>query len=377
MKILVIAGTRPEAIKVAPIVRELKKYPEIETVLCNSGQHKQMIEETFADFQLVPDISLDIMSPNQTLASLSAKLFTAVDQVLNEYAPDWVVIQGDTTTVMVSAMCAFYKNIKIAHVEAGLRSFNKKAPFPEETNREIVTRVADLHFAPTRSAYANLIREGIDPDNAFITGNTVIDALLWVRDFLKDKPQYLNESVKKAINEGKRIILITGHRRENFGRGFEEICMAINELAVHYTDCLFVYPVHLNPNVQTPVRKYLSSQSNILLLPPQSYLHFQSLLNSSYLVLTDSGGIQEEAPALGKPVLVMRDVTERPEGIKTGCAKLVGARADSIIEGVSELLDNDEVYAQMAKAQNPYGHGHSAERIVNAMINAEGSVECA
>ena len=343
MKILVIAGTRPEAIKVAPIVRELKKYPEIETVLCNSGQHKQMIEETFADFQLVPDISLDIMSPNQTLASLSAKLFTAVDQILNEYAPDWVVIQGDTTTVMVSAMCAFYKNIKIAHVEAGLRSFNKNAPFPEETNREIVTRVADLHFAPTRSAYANLIREGIDPDNAFITGNTVIDALLWVRDFLKDKPQYLNESVKKAINEGKRIILITGHRRENFGRGFEEICMA-------------------------PVRKYLSSQSNILLLPPQSYLHFQSLLNSSYLVLTDSGGIQEEAPALGKPVLVMRNYTERPEGIKTGSARLVGVKADSIIAGVSELLSNEDVYLQMSKAQNPYGHGHSAERIVTAIL---------
>ena len=225
-----------------------------------------------------------------------------------------------------------------------------------------------MHFAPTRSAYANLIREGIDPDNAFITGNTVIDALLWVRDFLKDKPQYLNESVKKAINEGKRIILITGHRRENFGRGFEEICMAINELAVRYTDCLFVYPVHLNPNVQTPVRKYLSSQSNILLLPPQSYLHFQSLLNSSYLVLTDSGGIQEEAPALGKPVLVMRNYTERPEGIKTGSARLVGVKADSIIAGVSELLSNEDVYLQMSKAQNPYGHGHSAERIVTAIL---------
>ena len=370
MKVIIIAGTRPEAVKVAPIVLEFKKHPEIETLLCNSGQHKQMIEETFADFQLVPDISLDVMTPGQTLSTLSSKLFIAIDAVFEKEKPDWVVVQGDTTTVMVSAMCAFYRNIKIAHVEAGLRSFDKLAPFPEETNRQIVTRVADLHFAPTRNSYANLIREGIDPDYAFVTGNTVIDALLWVKDYLKDKPQYLNECVGKAIENGKRIILITGHRRENFGRGFEEICMAIGELANRYKDCFFVYPVHLNPNVQKPVNSFLSKYDNVLLLPPQSYLHFQSLLNSSYLVLTDSGGIQEEAPALGKPVLVMRDVTERPEGVKTGCAMLVGARADSIIEGVSNLLDDNDLYAQMAKAQNPYGHGHSSERIVDAMIKA-------
>lgn len=375
MKIVVIAGTRPEAIKVAPIVKELKKYSHIETLLCNTGQHKQMIDETFADFQLVPDISLDVMSPNQTLSSLTAKLFVALESVFDEQKPDWVVVQGDTTTVMVSAMCAFYKNIKIAHVEAGLRSFNSRAPFPEEINREIVTRVADLHFAPTRNAYANLIRESVDPNKAFITGNTVIDALIWVRDFLKDKPQYSNESVRKAIAQGKRVILITGHRRENFGNGFEEICHAVKELAKRYENCLFVYPVHLNPNVQEPVRKCLSDQENILLLPPQSYLYFQALLNSCYLVLTDSGGIQEEAPALGKPVLVMRDVTERPEGIKTGCAKLVGARADSIIEEVSKLLDDEAAYEKMARAQNPYGHGHSAKRIINAILNLNESAE--
>ena len=213
MKVVVIAGTRPEAIKVAPIVLELRKRHEIEVLLCNSGQHKQMIEETFFDFQLTPDISLDIMTPNQSLSSLSSKLYISIDTVLEKEKPDWVVVQGDTTTVMVSAMCAFYRKIKIAHVEAGLRSFDKLAPFPEEINRQIVTRIADLHFAPTRNAYANLLREGINPDHAFITGNTVIDALLWVKEYLKDKPQYLNENVKKSIEDGKKVILITGHRR--------------------------------------------------------------------------------------------------------------------------------------------------------------------
>jgi len=370
MKVVVIAGTRPEAIKVAPIVLELRKRHEIEVLLCNSGQHKQMIEETFFDFQLTPDISLDIMTPNQSLSSLSSKLYISIDTVLEKEKPDWVVVQGDTTTVMVSAMCAFYRKIKIAHVEAGLRSFDKLAPFPEEINRQIVTRIADLHFAPTRNAYANLLREGINPDHAFITGNTVIDALLWVKEYLKDKPQYLNENVKKSIEDGKKVILITGHRRENFGRGFEEICMAIGELANRYCDCLFVYPVHLNPNVQKPVNQYLSKYDNVLLLPPQSYLHFQALLNASYLVLTDSGGIQEEAPALGKPVLVMRNVTERPEGIKTGCALLVGAKYSSIIEAVSKLIDDNDLYNQMVKAQNPYGNGHSSKKIVDAIIKS-------
>ena len=370
MKIIAITGTRPEAIKVAPIVKELRKRDGIQTILCNSGQHKQMIEEIFSDFGLVPDISLDVMSPGQSLASLSEKLFSAVDKVFDEEKPDWVIVQGDTTTVMVCALCAFYRKIKIAHVEAGLRSFDKMAPFPEEINRQIVTRVADLHFAPTRNAYANLIREGIDPDKAFVTGNTVIDALLWVKDFLQDKPEYLNEEVRKAREEGKRIVLVTAHRRENFGQGFEEICSAVRELANRNEDCLFVYMLHLNPNVQIPAKKYLTHQKGILLLSTQSYLHFQALLNACYLVLTDSGGIQEEAPALDKPVLVMRDVTERPEGVKTGCARLVGARADCIIEGVSELLDDPALYQKMAKAQNPYGHGHSSERIVDALLRA-------
>lgn len=374
MKVLIIAGTRPEAVKVAPIVKEFRKHPDIEVLLCNSGQHKQMLQEIFSDFQIVPDISLDVMTPGQTLSSLTSKLFVSIENVYEKEKPDWVVVQGDTTTVMVSALCAFYRHIKIAHVEAGLRSFNKNAPFPEETNRQIVTRVADLHFAPTRNSYANLIREGIDPDYAFVTGNTGIDALLWVKEYLKDKPQYLNETVRACIEQGKRIILITGHRRENFGSGFEEICAAIGELSRRYSDCIFVYPVHKNPNVQKPVNRYLSKFENVFLLPTQSYLHFQALLNASYLVLTDSGGIQEEAPALGKPVLILRNVTERPEGIKTGCAKLVGTKADSIIENVSNLLDDKELYNQMAVAQNPYGHGHSSERIVDAIIRTSSSL---
>lgn len=368
MKIMVIAGTRPEAIKVAPIVIELKKRPQIYTLLCNSGQHKQMLDEVFADFKLVPDIALNVMSDNQSLASLTARLFESFDRILEKEKPDLIVVQGDTTTVMVAAMCAYYRGIKIAHIEAGLRSFNKHAPFPEEVNRQIVTRIADLHFAPTRNAYANLIREGIDPDYAFVTGNTVIDSLMRAKELSLGKDEYLDSTVKHAIADGKRIVLITAHRRENFGKGFDEICNAINSLANKYEDCLFVFPVHLNPNVQVPVKNLLKNTPRVYLMPPLSYFQFQALLRSSYLVLTDSGGLQEEAPALCKPVLIMRDVTERPEGVKTGCARLVGAKKQSIVDGVSLLLDCEDEYIKMTSAQNPYGHGHSAERIVDAIL---------
>jgi UDP-N-acetylglucosamine 2-epimerase len=368
MKIMVIAGTRPEAIKVAPIVIELKKRPQIYTLLCNSGQHKQMLDEVFADFKLVPDIALNVMSDNQSLASLTARLFESFDRILEKEKPDLIVVQGDTTTVMVAAMCAYYRGIKIAHIEAGLRSFNKHAPFPEEVNRQIVTRIADLHFAPTRNAYANLIREGIDPDYAFVTGNTVIDSLMRAKELSLGKDEYLDSTVKHAIADGKRIVLITAHRRENFGKGFDEICNAINSLANKYEDCLFVFPVHLNPNVQVPVKNLLKNTPRVYLMPPLSYFQFQALLRSSYLVLTDSGGLQEEAPALCKPVLIMRDVTERPEGVKTGCARLVGTKKQSIVDGVSLLLDCEDEYIKMTSAQNPYGHGHSAERIVDAIL---------
>ena len=367
-KIMLVFGTRPEAIKVAPIVIELKKRPQIYTLLCNSGQHKQMLDEVFADFKLVPDIALNVMSDNQSLASLTARLFESFDRILEKEKPDLIVVQGDTTTVMVAAMCAYYRGIKIAHIEAGLRSFNKHAPFPEEVNRQIVTRIADLHFAPTRNAYANLIREGIDPDYAFVTGNTVIDSLMRAKELSLGKDEYLDSTVKHAIADGKRIVLITAHRRENFGKGFDEICNAINSLANKYEDCLFVFPVHLNPNVQVPVKNLLKNTPRVYLMPPLSYFQFQALLRSSYLVLTDSGGLQEEAPALCKPVLIMRDVTERPEGVKTGCARLVGTKKQSIVDGVSLLLDCEDEYIKMTSAQNPYGHGHSAERIVDAIL---------
>ena len=372
MKIIVIAGTRPEAVKLAPVVMELRRHPEITTLLCNSGQHQQMIDDTFADFKIVPDISLNVMSHGQSLAVLTSKLYVAIDEVFEKEKPDWVIVQGDTTTVMVGAMCAFYRHIKVAHIEAGLRSYDKFAPFPEEVNRQIVTRVADLHFAPTRLSYANRIKEGIPPEQVFVTGNTVIDALLWVRDFVKGKNDFLHIDVQKALEQGKKIILITGHRRENLGDGLVDICNAIKELSYKYMDCLFVYPVHLNPLVQRTVRSILSNHARVLLLPPLSYLHFQALLNASYLVLTDSGGIQEEAPALSKPVLVMRDVTERPEGVQTGCAKLVGSDSSAIVKGVSELLDNHDAYIKMKNAKNPYGHGHSSERIVRAIMDASG-----
>ena len=371
-KILIIAGTRPEAIKMAPVVMEFRKHEEFTTLLCNSGQHREMINDTFRDFNIVPNFSLDVMTPGQSLAVLSSRLFSAVDALFEKENPNWVLVQGDTTTVMISALCAFYRGIKIGHIEAGLRTFDKHAPFPEEVNRQVVTRVADLHFAPTRYSYANLIREGIDPDSVFVTGNTVIDAVLWVQGFVKDKPYYLHDDIRKAHEKRNRIILVRGHRSENIGNNLEEICHAVRRLADDYKDCLFVFPEHLNPNVQIPVTKILGNHERVLILNPQSYLRFQSILSVSYLVLTDSGGIQEEAPALGKPVLVMRDVTERPEGIKTGCARLIGTNANDIYNGVSKLLDDSIQYAEMSKAQNPYGHGHSAERICDAVMRASG-----
>lgn len=367
MKILVMAGTRPEAIKVAPVVRELNKHSELTTVLCNTGQHKEMIQQAFDDFDLKPDLYLDVMQPNQTLASLSSRLFKMVGDVLLEQKPDWMLVQGDTTTVMVSAMCAFYQDIRVGHIEAGLRSFNRWAPFPEEVNRQIVSKIADLHFAPTKTAYANLVREGIAPDEVLITGNTVIDSLHWIQKKIKGQSQLLDKRVCRAQEEGKRIILVTGHRRENLGDGFIEICHAVQTIADNYKDVCFIYPVHLNPKVQETVRNILGKHPRIILTAPFSYKAFIAHLDASYFVLTDSGGIQEEAPALGKPVLVMRDVTERPEGIKAGVAKLVGARKEQIIQQASILLENKDRWHSMIRAKNPYGDGKAANRIVRAL----------
>lgn len=367
MKVLVMAGTRPEAIKVAPVVRELRSRPDVETILCNTGQHREMIQQAFFDFGIESDIHLDVMQPGQTLSSLSSRLFDKVDQVLTAQQPTWMLVQGDTTTVMVSAMCAFYRDIRIGHIEAGLRSFNKWAPFPEEVNRQIVSKVADLHFAPTKMSYANLVREGVEPDDVIVTGNTVIDALHWMQ---KDvQADLLDERVRKAITTGKKIVLVTGHRRENLGTGFIEICNAVRTLADRYEEAVFVYPVHLNPRVQQPVMDILGSHPRVILTKPFSYKPFIAHLNASYFVLTDSGGVQEEAPALGKPVLVMRDVTERPEGVKAGVSRLVGPHADLIVKHASMLLENENAYLCMAKAENPYGDGRAAQRIVDALVN--------
>ena len=370
MKILVMAGTRPEAIKLAPVIHELRKHKEITTVVCNTGQHREMIKQAFDDFNIIPDLHLDIMTEKQTLSSLSARLFEKIEDTFKKESPDWILVQGDTTTVMVSAMCAFYRDIRIGHIEAGLRSFNKWAPFPEEINREIVSKIADLHFAPTKIAYANLIREGIEPDAVFVTGNTVIDALYWIQTKIEgQEAQLLDPRILKAKQEGKRIVLVTGHRRENFGHSFIEICQAIQELANLYTDVVFVYPVHLNPQVQKPVMEILGDHPRIILLAPLSYMPFMALLKNAYMVLTDSGGIQEEAPALGKPVLVMRDVTERPEGVKAGVSKLVGPHKEAIVEHAVHLLNDEKAYMSMSHAENPYGDGHASARIIDALLN--------
>ena len=366
---MVMAGTRPEAIKVAPVVHELRRHTSLHTVLCNTGQHKEMIQQAFDDFGIQPDLHLDVMQPKQTLASLSSRLFEKVDEVLAEQKPDWVLVQGDTTTVMVSAMCAFYRDIRVGHIEAGLRSFNRWAPFPEELNRQVVSKVADLHFAPTQTAYVNLIREGIDFEDVLVTGNTVIDSLIWMQKNINGQSHLLDDRIVKAQEKGHKIILVTGHRRENLGDGFIEICNAIRKLADEYKKVTFIYPVHLNPNVQKPVMEILGNHPRIILTNPFSYKPFIAHLNAAYFVLTDSGGIQEEAPALGKPVLVMRDVTERPEGVKAGVSKLVGPHTEAIVQQASRLLDDRDVYLSMAHAENPYGDGHSAKRIVNALLN--------
>ena len=366
--VLVLAGTRPEAIKVAPVVRALRNSPRCSAMLCSTGQHREMLEQAFADFDLTLDEDLRVMSANQSLASLSARLFQSIDPLLERLKPDWLLVQGDTTTVMVASLCAFYRKIKIGHIEAGLRSFSKYAPFPEEINRKVAGVTADLHFAPTAGARDNLLREGITAEDIVVTGNTVIDSLLWIKEQVVNTPHILPAAVERHIGAGGKMVLITGHRRENFGRGFLDLCEAIKTLAHKYRDVLFVYPVHLNPNVQEPVHKLLVGIDNVMLLEPVSYKPFVALMNASTLVLTDSGGVQEEAPSLGKPVLVMREVTERMEGVEAGTALLLGTDVDKLVNGVSSLLDDEAFYRKMSRASNPYGDGLATERIVEALF---------
>jgi UDP-N-acetylglucosamine 2-epimerase (non-hydrolysing) len=365
--VMLIFGTRPEAIKMAPVVREFLRYPgEFKTTVCITAQHRHMLDQVLEIFKIVPDIDLNIMQADQTLAELNARTLTALDSVIKKSRPDWVFVQGDTTTVMAAGIAAFYNDVRVGHVEAGLRTNNKRAPFPEEINRRVTSVVADLHFAPTERAKKALLTEGIPEESIHITGNTVIDALLWVRDELKKSPPEMPEIILRAI-KGKKIVLVTGHRRESFGQGFEEICLAIKDIVQSNKDICIVYPVHLNPNVQEPVHRILGNIERVHLIEPMSYAPFVWLMDRSHIILTDSGGIQEEAPSLGKPVLVMREVTERPEGIEAGCVRLVGVEKDSIVANAELLLKDKALYQEMAQAKNPYGDGRAAERIVKIL----------
>lgn len=383
MKILIVFGTRPEAIKMAPLVIEFKKHKEFETLLCVTGQHREMLDQVLTLFDIQPDFDLDIMKPNQNLYDVTANVLLGMRNVLIESNPDFVLVHGDTTTSTTTALAAFYQQILVAHVEAGLRTFNTLSPWPEEMNRQLTGRLAHIHFAPTEKAKNNLLKENISADKICVTGNTVIDALQLVVHKLETESGIENETITRVKHAGydisristeRKLILITGHRRENFGDGFVHLCEAIKELSFKFPQCDFLYPVHLNPNVQVPVNKILGNRKitpNIFLIEPLDYLPFIYLMNKSYLVLTDSGGIQEEAPGLGKPVLVMRDTTERPEAVDAGTVKLVGTDKTKIIEEVSLLLTDRILYDSMSKAINPYGDGLACKRIVDFMKKKE------
>ena len=367
-KIVVLAGTRPEAIKLAPVILELKRRASLfTTLICASGQHDEMFYQALADFEIIPDNDLKVMRPGQSLAGVTARLFEAIDSFLEREQPDWVLVQGDTTTAMVGAMCSFYRKVKVGHVEAGLRSHQRFAPFPEEVNRRVVSIIADKHFAPTIGAKQNLIREGVCDADILVTGNTVVDALLWMVERVRKVQPPIPQNVLDAVSSGKRMILVTGHRRESFGSGFEQICLAILELVHMHKDVVFVYPVHLNPNVREPVIRLLGNYERVLLIDPSTYKSFAWLMDRSAFILTDSGGIQEEAPSLGKLVLVMRGVTERPEGVESGTSLLVGSDRNQIVKGVTSVLNRLSDKRFVPIQSNPYGDGLAASRIVQAL----------
>jgi UDP-N-acetylglucosamine 2-epimerase (non-hydrolysing) len=354
----------------APVIRELAQTPNIESRVCVTAQHRQMLDQVLDLFSIKPNYDLDLMREDQSLAELSAAIFTHLDPVLSDFKPDWVLVQGDTTTVAITSLLAYYRRILVGHVEAGLRTHDKWQPFPEEINRRVAGVIADLHFAPTEWTKQNLLREGISEKAIAVTGNPVIDALQFVAK--QPEPKEVTELIRELgigiRDSGKRLILVTAHRRENFGKPLEEICYALKQLASR-GDVEIIYPVHLNPNVQEPVYRILKDVSHITLLPPLEYLALVGLMKRSTLILTDSGGIQEEAPAFGIPVLVLREVTERPEGIEAGTLKLVGTASHRIVEEATRLLDDQSAYAEMAKAANPFGDGYAAQNIVRALLN--------
>lgn len=364
-KNLIIFGTRPEAIKMAPLVHEFRKHSEFETKVLVTAQHREMLDQVLEFFQIVPDYDLNLMKPNQNLYTLTSDIITKLKDVLEEFKPDYVYVHGDTSTSAIAALAAFYSGSKVCHVEAGLRTHNKWSPFPEEMNRQLTGRLADYHFAPTQQSYDNLIKENVKSQNILITGNTVIDALFDSSERVKNINNTEIEKLKSIVDKNKKLILVTGHRRENHGQGFINICEGLKEIALINDDVQIIYPVHLNPQVQKPVNNILSGISNIHLINPLDYPAFVWLMKQSYLIITDSGGVQEEAPSLGKPVLVMRDTTERPEAVNAGTVVLVGTDKSKIIAEATFLLRNDSTYAKMSALHNPYGDGKACERIVH------------
>ncbi len=374
LKVLSVFGTRPEAIKMAPVVKEIEKHrARIKSVVCVTAQHREMLDQVLALFGICPDYDLDIMKPGQDLFEVTCNVIRGMKLVLEKERPDVVLVHGDTTTTMMASLASFYRRTRVGHVEAGLRTWDKFAPFPEEINRKLTSSLADIHFAPTEISKQNLLKEGVPEESIFVTGNTVIDALLFVSGIISN-----DEIVRDRLDDQfgfldlkKRLVLVTGHRRENFGQGFENICLALVEIADSHSDVEILYPVHLNPNVKGPVGRILGRRdlSNVHLIEPVDYLQFVYLMNRSYLILTDSGGIQEEAPSLGKPVLVLREVTERPEAIVAGTARLVGTDKKQIVTETLRLLERQDAYEKMSLAHNPYGDGRAAERIVEALLS--------
>ena len=363
---LLVLGTRPEAIKMAPVIRECHRRPDVEPIVCFTGQHREMVAQVAEYFGIEPDLDLDLMRSNQTLASLTSKCIERIDETIRDFTPDCVVAQGDTTTVLAASIAAFYHRLPFVHVEAGLRTGNMYSPWPEEFNRRVTSLTAALHCAPTERAGENLLREGVASQKVHVTGNTVIDALMWTIE--RERLRGDQWAEKYSMLTRPKMVLITGHRRENFGEGFAEICDSIKRLSLSFTDVDFIYPVHLNPNVQEPVHRMLGAFDNVHLCPPASYPEFVWLMDRSYLILTDSGGVQEEAPSLRKPVLVMRDTTERPEAVDAGGVELVGALSENIVRAVSLLISDSSEYARRQIDSNPYGEGDSAGRIMNVVV---------
>jgi len=375
-KVLLVFGTRPEAIKMAPLVKAFENEPTIQSKVCVTAQHREMLDQVLDMFDIKPDYDLNIMKPGQDLFDVTSNVLLGLKDVLNDFNPNVVLVHGDTTTTSASSLAAFYNKIKVGHVEAGLRTGNIYSPWPEEANRQITGVLANYHFAPTTTSQNNLLKENKDSKNIIVTGNTVIDALFLALDKI-EKDDELKTKIVNSINsqyeikEDKKLILVTGHRRENFGDGFVNICEALKTLAINNPDVDIVYPVHLNPNVQKPVKEILSDTKNVFLIDPLQYESFIYMMNKSYFIITDSGGVQEEAPSLGKPVLVMRDTTERPEAVEAGTVKLVGTDKETIIKEAQNLLDNQEEYNNMSKAHNPYGDGKACEKIVEFIKKVE------